>query len=91
MRKHYVSYVMRLVVRLKIQLNQITTPSKGIGLEHYLAPCYFDQVSNAAFLVAKQDSANEKKIEQPSNLLKLSYHLKRVASIKLANALSRWR
>ena len=89
MRKHYVSYVMRLVARLKIQLNQITTPSKGTRLEHYLAPCYFDQVSKAAFLVAKQDSTNEEKLEAPSNLLKLSYYLKRVASIKLANALSR--
>lgn len=87
MRKYYASAVMRLSSRLLIELRSMVTPSTGTDMEDYLSPLYFEHVAKAALKVARQDSVDEETLQAPSNAIKLSYDIKRLASIKLANAI----
>ena len=57
-------------------------------LEHYISPKYFDNVVQAALHCARQTVHDEEELESPSNAIKLSYDLKRVASIKMADAIA---
>ncbi|KAJ8018205.1 hypothetical protein HOLleu_43939 [Holothuria leucospilota] len=87
MRKYYVSAVMRLSSRLLMVLRQMATPSTGTNMEDYLDPTYFTYVARAALKVAQQDNEDEEDLKAPSNALKLSYDIKRMANIKLAQAI----
>ncbi|PIK32850.1 hypothetical protein BSL78_30338 [Apostichopus japonicus] len=87
MRKYYVSAVMRLSSRLLLTLRGMVTPSTGIYMEDYLVPGYFTYVAKAALQVAQQDAADEENLRAPSNALKLSFDIKRMANIKVAKAI----
>jgi hypothetical protein len=87
MRKYYTSGVMRLAARLRLHLNNLKHLEEGPELENYLVPEHFDDVVKAALLCAAQDADDEEDLATPSNAIKLSYDLKRFASIKLALAI----
>ncbi len=87
MRKYYTSSVMRLASRLKIELNKMITPENSDDLAAYLSPKYFEHVAKAALRVACQDVFDEEELGSPSNAIKLSFDIKRLVSIKLAQAI----
>lgn len=87
MRKHYASAAMRLSSRLLLQLRLLETPATGVSMNDYIEPKYFHTVAQAALKVARQDERDESTLGAPSNALKLSFDVKRLASIKLAKAI----
>ena len=84
MRKYYVSFVMRLAARLKIEIHKLSGSTTASSLEDYLTPANFDTISKAALKVARQDEDDEDNLAAPSNAIKLSHDFKRLAGIKLA-------
>ena len=88
MRKSYTSHAMRLLARLKIELNKMSTPMEGTSLEFYISPNSFEDVAKATLQVAKQGANDDEHLGSPSNALKLSHFLKRAANIRLAQAIA---
>lgn len=87
MRRYYTSCIIRLLAQLLIILKKMVTPADGEDLDSYLAPEYFEHVAKAALMCANQNEEDEEVIGSPSNAIKLQYDLKRLTSIKLANAI----
>ncbi len=87
MRKYYTSNIMRLSARLKLSLTQLCTLETGTDLGCYLQPKYFEEITTAISWVAKQSTDDEEDLASPSNAIKLTYHLKKLTSIKLAQAI----
>ena len=87
MRKYYVSAAMRLSGRLLLTLRGMVTPTTGNDMEDYLDPAYFSHVVHATLKVAGQDAVDEENLKAPSNALKLSFDIKRLANIKLGKAI----
>ena len=84
-RKYYTSQGMRMAARMKLELNR--DKEDPIDLRNYLSPEYFPAVCNAVMGVSRQDADNEEEFKAPSNAIKLKYDLKRLACIKLSEAI----
>ncbi|PIK43780.1 hypothetical protein BSL78_19344 [Apostichopus japonicus] len=87
MRKYYVSAAMRLSSRLLVALRGMVTPNTGNDMEDYVDPAYFSHIVRATLKVAGQDAHDEENLKAPSNALKLSFDIKRLANIKLGKAI----
>lgn len=87
MRKYYVSAAMRLSSRLLVALRGMVTPNTGNDMEDYVDPAYFSHFVRATLKVAGEDAHDEENLKAPSNALKLSFDIKRLANIKLGKAI----
>lgn len=84
-RSHYTSQLMRLVARLKLELNM--DKEEGHELSYYIKPDQFLTVCKAVLRISMQDDDNEEEFKAPSNAIKMKYDLKRLACIKLSEAI----
>ncbi len=84
-RCYYTSQIMRLAARLKIFLNEDKEDPND--LINYIKPDQFPAVCKAVLRIAQQDDDNVEEFKAPSNAIKMKYDLKRLACIKLTQAI----
>ena len=84
-RSYYTSQVMRLAARLKLALNM--EKDEPEDLVNYIKPDQFPAVCKAVLRISQQDEDNEEEFKAPSNAIKIKYDLKRLACIKLTEAI----
>ncbi|OWF39284.1 hypothetical protein KP79_PYT22704 [Mizuhopecten yessoensis] len=85
MRKYYTSSIMRLAAKLKINLQCMS--EKDDDLDEFLKRKHFDMVAKAALRCSKQNAIDEEDLQTPSNVIKLGFDIKIMASAKLGSAL----
>ncbi|KAK3099573.1 hypothetical protein FSP39_006398 [Pinctada imbricata] len=80
---YYISSTMRLAARLKMAIQRIDKSSNDLA--DYFTPKKFDIVVQAALHCCNQSETDDEDLKSPSNLLKLRFDIRKMASVKYVN------